>query len=155
MKKVIKIIGLYLIISLVVLLLLPIVCSNIILTIFNGIFGPDSGTMATNIFMHICFPIISGGIMFIIKFKNSEDKRNYLKSMEGVEYDSKLDLSRILKDKDFRVECIVFAVIFIIIAIIGDPSLIMYIFASASFFAVNLLLTKKFHQKWCEQRFRK
>lgn len=93
--------------------------------------------------------------MFIIKFKNSEDKRNYLKSMEGLEYDSKLDLSRILKDKDFRVECIVFAVIFVIIAIIGDPSLIMYIFASASFFAVNLLLTKRVHKKWCEQRFRK
>ena len=155
MRKTLKTVGIYLVISLIVLFLLPIVCSNILVTIFNAIFGPDNGIIAANVFLHICFPIISAGVIFVIKFRNSEDKRNYLNSMEGMEYDFKIDLSKTIRDKYFYVECIVFAVIFILVALIGDPSIIMYILASALFFGLNLLLSCGFHKKWCEQRLRK
>ena len=89
MKKTLQIFGLYLIISLLILFLLPLICGNIILTVFNGIFGPENGLWITNLFMRVCFPVITAAIIFVIKFKNSEDKRNYLKSMEGLEYDAK------------------------------------------------------------------
>ena len=143
------------IISLLILLLLPLILGNIILTVFNGIFGPDNGLWITNLFMRICFPIISAAIIFFIKFKNSEEKRNYLKSMEGMEYDTRKDVSIILKSKDFRIECTVFSALFIFYALIGDPSLIMYIILSALFILVNLYLTQRYHKSCCDQRMRK
>lgn len=152
MKKIVITFCIYLFVSLAVLFLLPIACSNIVLTVFNSIFGEFEGLAATNIFMHICFPVLSALIVLIVKFKSGEEKRNYLKSMEHSEYDFRRDVKAIIKSRDFCVECAIFALIFIVISLIGDPSTVTYIIASALFFGVNLLLTCRFHKKWFEQR---
>ena len=155
MKKILQTFGLYLLITLTVWLLFPLLFSNVLCTIFNAIVGAERGVAVTNQFMQICFPIISAAIMFALKFRNSERKRLYLKDMEGAEYERRADLGSVLREKSFRIECISFTVIFLVLSVTGDPSVILYILLSSLFFVSNLLLTGAVHKKWCEHRMRK
>jgi hypothetical protein len=115
----------------------------------------EYGRIATIIFMHIVIPIITAGFTYIIKIKDPVTHRNYLKEMEGKEYDKKADRQYILHSKMFRTECISYAIIFIFIALIGDPWFLLYALYSVLFVFYNLWMWMHLHKKWCNERFRK
>ena len=155
MKNTVKTFALYLAITLAVMACVLFLGTYVFWTVFNAIVGEEYGAFATNIFMRIVVPIITAGFTYIIKIKDSVAHREYLQSMEGKDYDKKADRQTILHSKRFRTECISYAVIFIFIALIGDPWLWMYALYSALFVLYNLCMWMHLHKKWCNERFRK
>ena len=155
MKNALKIFALYLAITIAVMACVYFLSNYIFWTVFNAIVGEEYGASATVLFMHIVVPIITAGFTYIIKIKDSVAHREYLQSMEGKDYDKKADRQTILHSKRFRTECISYAVIFIFIALIGDPWLWMYALYSALFVLYNLCMWMHLHRKWCENRLRK
>ena len=155
MKNALKIFALYLAITIAVMACVYFLSNYIFWTVFNAIVGEEYGRIATIIFMHIVIPIITAGFTYIIKIKDPVTHRNYLKEMEGKEYDKKADRQYILHSKMFRTECISYAIIFIFIALIGDPWFLLYALYSVLFVFYNLWMWMHLHKKWCNERFRK
>ena len=155
MKNAIKIFALYLAITLAVMACVLFLGTYIFWTVFNAIVGEEYGAFATNIFMRTIVPIIVAGFTYIIKIKDPATHRGYLQEMEGKEYDKNADRQSILHSKIFRTECISYAIIFIFIALIGDPWLWMYALYSILFIFCNLWMWMHLHSKWCKERFRK
>ena len=155
MKSIAKIFALYLAITLAVMACIKFLGTYVFWTMFNAIVGEEYGRIATIIFMHIVIPIITAGFTYIIKIKDSVAHREYLQSMEGKEYDKKADRQYILHSKMFRTECISYAIIFIFIALIGDPWFLLYALYSVLFVFYDLWMWMHLHRKWCENRLRK
>ena len=143
MKTTLKIFALYLAIAIAVMACVQFLGTYVFWTVFNAIVGEEYGASASVLFMHIVVPIITAGFTYIIKIKDPVTHRNYLKEMEGKEYDKKADRSYVLHSKMFRTECISYAIIFIFIALIGDPWLWMYTLYSVLFIFYNLLMFQK------------
>ena len=155
MKNALKIFALYLAITIAVIACVQFLSNYILWTVFNAIVGEEYGASATVLFMHIVVPIITAGFTYIIKIKDPVTHRNYLKEMEGKEYDKKADRSYVLHSKMFRTECISYVIIFIFISLIGGPWLWMYTLYSLFFVFYNLWMWMHLHKKWCNERFRK
>ena len=84
-------------------------------TIFNAIMGnPVSGAYATNVFMRICLPVINGLAICIPHARNAEARRDFLNAIGAEKYDRKADFKALVKTKDFRNECIVFSILYIV-----------------------------------------
>ena len=155
MKNALKIFALYLAITIAVMACIYFLSNYIFWTVFNAIVGEEYGAFATIIFMHIVIPIITAGFTYVIKIKDPVTHREYLKEMEGKEYDKKADRQYILHSKMFRTECISYAIIFIFISLIGDPWFLLYALYSVLFVFYDLWMWMHLHKKWCNERFRK
>ena len=155
MKNALKIFALYLAITIAVIACMQFLSNYILWTVFNAIVGEEYGASATVLFMHIVVPIITAGFTYIIKIKDPVTHREFLKEMEGKEYDKKADRPYVLHSKTFRIECISYAIIFIFISLIGGPWLWMYTLYSLFFVFYNLWMWMHLHKKWCNERFRK
>ena len=155
MKNTVKTFALYLAITLAVMACIKFLGTYVFWTMFNAIVGEEHGAYAAIIFMHVIIPILTAGFTYILKIKDPATHREYLKTMEGKEYDKNADRQSILHSKLFLTECISYAVIFIFIALIGDPWLWMYALYSALFVLYDLYAWMHLHRKWCENRLRK
>ena len=76
----------------------------ILVTIFNAIFSDaDIGMYAVNVFIRVCFPIVSALVICIPRIKNTSVRKEFLNALEAKRYDRKEDLKQVIKTKDFYI----------------------------------------------------
>ena len=155
MKYTIKIVLYYASFTAITVLCLQMLGSTLLLTVFNAILDEFRGIYATNICVHILLPIITAALTYVLKAKDSEARREYLKSSEGIEYDIKQDTKNVLKSREYIIECSVFALIFVFLAAVGAPPLPLYLVFSVGFAAFDLFAWRHIHKKWHSERLRK
>ena len=155
MKYIIKTALYYVFFTVLCILCLRMIGSTVLLTVFNAILDEFRGIYATNICMQLILPIATAVLTYILKFKDAESRREYLKSSEGTEYDKKQDVRNILKSREYIIETSVFAFIFIFISLVGAPPFILYLMFCFAFAAFNLFAWAKLHKKWHGERLRK
>lgn len=94
----------------------------ILVTIFNAIFNDtDIGIYAVNVFIRVCFPIVSALVICIPHIKNTTARKDFLNALEAKGYDRREDLKQMVKTKDFYLECIVFTLIYVVAFFIPNP----------------------------------
>ncbi|MBQ7392200.1 MAG: hypothetical protein IJV73_05890 [Clostridia bacterium] len=94
----------------------------ILVTIFNAIFGDtDTGIYAVNVFIRICLPIISTLIICIPHARNTTARKAFLNDLGAEWYNRKEDLIKVIKTKEFYIECAVFVVVNILMFFIKNP----------------------------------
>ena len=155
MKYFIKTVLYYLFFTVLCVICLRLIGSTILLTVFNAILDEFRGVHATNICMQIFLPIATAALTYVLKAKDSEARREYLKSSEGIEYDIKQDTKNVLKSREYIIECSVFALIFVFLAAVGAPPLPLYLVFSVGFAAFDLFAWRHIHKKWHSERLRK
>ena len=94
----------------------------ILVTIFNAIFdNADAGIYAVNVFIRICLPIISALIICIPHASNTTARKAFLNDLGAEWYNRKEDLKKVIRTKEFYIECAVFAVVNIVMFFIKNP----------------------------------
>ena len=124
-------------------------------TIFNAIMGnPVSGAYATNVFMRICLPVINGLAICIPHARNAEARRDFLNAIGAEKYDRKADFKALVKTKDFRNECIVFSILYIVMFFISMSPKWIFLVAILVFPFINLWHHTAVHKRWASERIR-
>ena len=124
-------------------------------TIFNAIMGnPVSGAYATNVFMRICLPVINGLAICIPHARNAEARRNFLNAIGAEKYDRKADFKALVKTKDFRNECIVFSILYIVMFFISMSPKWIFLVAILVFPFINLWHHTAVRKQWASERIR-
>ena len=124
-------------------------------TIFNAIMGnPVSGAYATNVFMRICLPVINGLAICIPHARNAEARRDFLNAIGAEKYDRKADFKALVKTKDFRNECIVFSILYIVMFFISMSPKWIFLVAILVFPFINLWHHTAIHKQWASERIR-
>ena len=124
-------------------------------TIFNAIMGnPVSGAYATNVFMRICLPVINGLAICIPHARNAEARREFLNALGAEKYDRKADFKALAKTKDFRNECIVFSILYIVMFFISMSPKWIFLVAILVFPFINLWHHAAVRKQWASERIR-
>ena len=98
------------------------------ITISNAIFKDTyTSIYAVNVFIRICFSIVSILIICISHVKNSEARRGFLNALGAQKYDRKEDIKALIKTKEFYVECAVFVVVNVIMFFLKNPPALIFI----------------------------
>ena len=122
-------------------------------TIFNAIMGnPVSGAYATNVFMRICLPVINGLAICIPHARNAEARRDFLNAIGAEKYDRKADFKALAKTKDFRNECIVFTILYIVMFFISMSPKWIFLVAILVFPFINLWHHTAVRKQWASER---
>ncbi len=128
---------------------------TIFATIFNAIMGdPISGGYATNVFMRICLPVINGLAICIPHARDAAARREFLNALGAEKYDRKADFKALAKTKDFRNECIVFAILYIYMFIFAVPPKWIFLVAILAFPLINLWHHTAVRKQWASERIR-
>ena len=128
---------------------------TIFATIFNAIMGnPVSGAYATNVFMRICLPVINGLAICIPHARNAEARRDFLNAIGAEKYDRKADFKALVKTKDFRNECIVFSILYIVMFFISMSPKWIFLVAILVFPFINLWHHTAVRKQWASERIR-
>ena len=124
-------------------------------TIFNAIMGnPVSGAYATNVFIRICLPFANGLAICIPHARNAEARREFLDVLGAEKYDRKADFKALAKTKQFRNECIIFTILYVIMFFIAMPPKWVFLVAIPVFPFINLLHHTSVRKKWAGERIR-
>ena len=98
------------------------------ITISNAIFKDTyTSIYAVNVFIRICFSIVSILIICISHVKNSEARKEFLNVLGAQKYDRKEDIKALIKTKEFYVECAVFVVVNVIMFFLKNPPALIFI----------------------------
>ena len=128
---------------------------TIFATIFNAIMGnPVSGAYATNVFMRVCLLCINGLAICIPHARDAEARREFLNALGADKYDRKADFKVIAKTKDFRNECIVFTILYVVMFLISMAPKWVYIVGILTFPFINLWHHTAIHKQWASERIR-
>ena len=123
-------------------------------TIFNAIMGnPVSGAYATNVFIRICLPFANGLAICIPHARNAEARREFLDVLGAEKYDRKADFKALAKTKQFRNECIIFAILYIGVIFLFKPWWICVI-GILAFPFIHLWHHTAVRKKWAGERIR-
>ena len=124
-------------------------------TIFNAIMGnPVSGAYATNVFIRICLPFANGLAICIPHARNAEARREFLDILGAEKYDRKADFKALAKTKQFRNECIIFTILYVIMFFIAMPPKWVFLVAIPAFPFINLWHHTAVRKKWAGERIR-
>ena len=124
-------------------------------TIFNAIMGnPVSGAYATNVFIRICLPFANGLAICIPHARNAEARREFLDVLGAEKYDRKADFKALAKTKQFRNECIIFTILYVIMFFIAMPPKWVFLVAIPAFPFINLWHHTAVHKAWAGERIR-
>lgn len=153
----------------------------ILLTLFNAIFGDERvGMYALNVFIRICFSVISALVICIPYIRSTEERKAFLSVLEAKKYNRKEDAMVLIKTKAFYVECAVFILVNLIMFLLKNPpawifmlgtlilpfnlwqdvgTLLMvnppqwvFLVAILVFPIFNLWLRTEIHKKWASER---
>ena len=130
--------------------ILTVLGNSVLATLCCAIFGEVEGLVATVIVMRIVMPVLAMFLIYMYDKKNSEERREYIKLMEGKQYDSKQDLQELIHSKKIWGDVIFVSVITVIYWLmnIGFPIILVNIPVFALFvFGLNLHL----HKSWLKQ----
>ena len=129
--------------------------SNVLLfTLCNAIFGSDHGGYANAILIRALLPMIITASFCILNAKDSETKRDYLKSIEGKDYDSKQDLTLVLHDRMYWAECIIFAILFLVMPLIDSRLFWVFLLSIPLFVIFDGWWRMHLHKSWANGRIR-
>ena len=136
-------------------LLLRVLAVTLFATIFNAIFGnPQTGMYATDIFIRICLTVINGLAICIPHARNAEARRDFLNVLGAEKYDRKADFKALAKTKEFRNECIIYAIIYITLVFIATRPKWIFLVAILVFPFVNLWHHTAVRKAWASERIR-
>jgi hypothetical protein len=153
-KSVVKLFFINLALFIGCFLLLRVLAVTLFATIFNAIFGPDHGMYATDIFIRICLTVINGLAICIPHARNEEARRAFLNDLGAEKYDRKADLKGLAKTKGFRNECIIYAIIYVTLALIATRPKWIFLVAILVFPFINLWHHTAVHKQWASERIR-
>ncbi len=103
-------------------------------SIFNVIFDdPDHTMQAVNVLIRICLPIATGLAICIPHARSAEARRAFLNTLGAEKYNRKEDFKQLMKTKDFLIECIVFAALYIVMFFIANPPRWIFLLATIVF----------------------
>lgn len=137
------------------IMLLNLLAVTLFATIFNAIMGnPVSGAYATNVFIRICLTVINGLAICIPHARNAEARRDFLNVLGAEKYDRKADFKALAKTKEFRNECIIYAIIYITLAFIATRPKWIFLVAILVFPFVNLWHHTAVRKAWASERIR-
>ncbi|MBQ4274228.1 MAG: hypothetical protein IJB94_04575 [Clostridia bacterium] len=123
-------------------------------TIFNAIMGnPYLGAWASIIFVRICMMFANGLAICIPHARNAEARREFLDVLGAEKYDRKADFKALAKTKQFRNECIIFAILYIGVILLFKPWWICVI-GILAFPFINLWHHTAVRKKWAGERIR-
>ena len=128
---------------------------TIFATIFNAIMGnPVSGAYATNVFMRVCLLCINGLAICIPHARDAEARRAFLNVLGAEKYDRKADFKALAKTKNFRNECIIFTILYVVMFLISMAPKWVYIVGILAFPLINLWHHTAVHKQWASERIR-
>ena len=122
----------------------------IVATVLNAIFGAAIGMPLTWVLIYLGIPALSFFVIYRMKSRSAEAKREYLKAMEGKEYDAKEDGREILHDRYFRGEA-VFSTVLVWLALTWFSGLGAILWGIAFPFFL-FFGTKRIHKNWIAER---
>ena len=123
-------------------------------TIFNAIMGnPYFGSWASIIFVRICMMFANGLAICIPHARDAEARREFLDSLGADKYDRKADFKALAKTKQFRTECIIFAILYIGVIFLFKPWWICVI-GILAFPFINLWHHTAVRKAWAGERIR-
>ena len=127
---------------------------TIFATIFNAIMGnPVSGGYVTNVFVRLGTMVFNVLAICIPHARNAEARREFLNVLGAEKYDRKADFKTLAKTKQFRTECIIFTILYIVVIILLKPWWICVI-GILAFPFVNLWHHTAVHKQWASERIR-
>ncbi len=136
-------------------MLLNLLSITVFATIFNAIMGnPVSGAYATNVFIRICLPFVNGLAICIPHARDAEARRGFLNTLGAEKYDRKADFKNLAKTKQFRNECIIFAILYIFMFFTSNAPKWIFLVAIPIFPFINLWHHTAVHKKWASERIR-
>ncbi len=135
-------------------LLLRLLAVTLFATIFNAIFGPYYGMYATDVFIRICLTVINGLAICIPHARNEEAHRAFLNELQAEKYDRKADFKALAKTKQFRSECIIYAIIYVTLALIATRPKWIFLVAILIFPFINLWHHTAVRKQWASERLR-
>ena len=136
-------------------LLLRLLAVTLFATIFNAIFGnPKTGMYATDVFIRICLTVINGLAICIPHARNEEARRAFLNDLGAEKYDRKADFKALAKTKEFRNECIIFAIIYVVLIFIATRPKWIFLVAILAFPFINLWHHTAVRKAWAGERIR-
>ena len=137
------------------IMLLNLLAVTLFATIFNAIMGnPVSGAYATNVFIRICLTVINGLAICIPHARNAEARRDFLNALGAEKYDRKADFKALAKTKEFRNECIIYAIIYITLVFIATRPKWIFLVAILVFPFINLWHHTAVRKAWASERIR-
>ena len=135
-------------------ILLRLLSVTVFNTIFNAIMGnPYLGAWASIIFVRICMMFANGLAICIPHARNAEARREFLDVLGAEKYDRKADFKALAKTKQFRNECIIFAILYIGVIFLFKPWWICVI-GILAFPFINLWHHTAVRKKWAGERIR-
>lgn len=136
------------------MMLLRLLSVTVFNTIFNAILGnPYWGAWASLIFVRICMMFANGLAICIPHARNAEARRAFLDVLGADKYDRKADLKTLAKTKQFRNECIIFAILYIGVILLFKPWWICVI-GILAFPFINLWHHTAVRKAWAGERIR-
>ena len=135
-------------------MLLRLLSITVFNTIFNAIMGnPYLGAWASIIFVRICMMFANGLAICIPHARDTEARREFLDGLGADKYDRKADFKALAKTKQFRNECIIFAILYIGVIFLFKPWWICVI-GILAFPFVNLWHHTAVRKAWAGERIR-
>ena len=135
-------------------MLLRLLSVTVFNTIFNAILGnPYWGAWASLIFVRICMMFANGLAICIPHARDAEARREFLDSLGADKYDRKADFKALAKTKQFRTECIIFAILYIGVIFLFKPWWICVI-GILAFPFINLWHHTAVRKAWAGERIR-
>lgn len=135
--------------------LLRLLAVTLFATIFNAIFGnPQTGMYATDVFIRICLTVINGLAICIPHARSAEARRDFLNALGAEKYDRKADFKALAKTKQFRNECIIYAIIYITLVFIATRPKWIFLVAILVFPFINLWHHTAVRKAWASERIR-
>ncbi len=136
-------------------MLLRLLSVTVFNTIFNAILGnPYWGSWASIIFVRICMMFANGLALCIPHARDAEARREFLNVLGAEKYDRKADFKALAKTKNFRNECIVFTILYVVMFLISMAPKWVYIVGILAFPFVNLWHHTAVHKRWAGERIR-
>lgn len=141
----------YALIVILVLIVLTILGNTALGTLFAAIFGEEKAIPATVLFMRIAWYIIVFLIIFLRKRKNDDKRKEFLSEIiPETPYSLKTDAVAILKDGDYRAECLAMSIIAVVSTLIFKIALFLLIIPV--FIIVNFLMEWCLHHHWITEK---
>ena len=135
-------------------ILLRLLSVTVFNTIFNAIMGnPYLGSWASIIFVRICMMFANGLAICVPHARDAEARREFLDILGADKYDRKADFKALAKTKQFRTECIIFAILYIGVILLFKPWWICVI-GILAFPFVNLWHHTAVRKAWAGERIR-
>ena len=136
-------------------MLLRLLSVTVFATIFNAIMGnPVSGGYVTNVFVRLGTMVFNVLAICIPHARDAEARREFLNVLGAEKYDRKADFKSLAKTKNFRNECIVFTILYVVMFLISMSPKWVYVIGILAFPFINLWHHTAVHKQWASERIR-